>query len=108
MLSFAAALWLLHSVVPHVHDSNEVGIVSEWDTHTSNFLQSLFGVDLGDDHLEEFSFVDGAAPALAPSKVVVEGSQLVIETRRSTISITPAFSDRRLTRSQSRRGPPTA
>jgi len=59
MLSFAAALWLLHSVVPHVHDSNEVGIVSEWDTHTSNFLQSLFGVDLGDDHLEEFSFVDG-------------------------------------------------
>lgn len=58
IVAIAATLMLLHSVVPHMHQSEVLGITSSDQPSSSNFLSVLFSTDLGEKHLEELQVPD--------------------------------------------------
>lgn len=106
-LIVAAALWLLHSVVPHVHDQHEAGISSTSQNAPSNFLLALFGTDLGNEHLEQFSlasqsFVAHEAQTIEIPAVACELIEQSVPVYRLSKS-TPSQAQ-----SHYRRGPPAA
>lgn len=61
IVAIAAALMLLHSVVPHMHQSEAIGITSSDQSSSSNFLSVLFSTDLGEKHLEELQLPETMA-----------------------------------------------
>ncbi|MEY2963418.1 MAG: hypothetical protein RL754_679 [Bacteroidota bacterium] len=106
-LTLAAALWLLHSVVPHVHRRAESGIVTIHNSDDSSFWLTLFGTDLGDDHLEEFSLSSADAWAAEAQDVVRVKTVFVAKDLKGKWAlIDPELAPKNQSVSEARRGPP--
>lgn len=52
LLIAATAIWLLHSVVPHLHEHFDHDVMSSVERGQVDFLGVLFSADLGEGHLE--------------------------------------------------------
>lgn len=104
-IAMAAALWLLHSVVPHVHHAIETGISSSGGSGHAGFWQKLFSPDLGDHHLEDLQ-VPAAGPILGLLGAGPHLPKLYFSQRRESTSKKLSFSWAEYLFTTSQRGPP--
>ena len=72
----------MHTVVPHVHH-DQISDAQHEEEHLSadswkDYLQLVFHVDLGDDHLEHFDSADGYDIQLVAVPVIIPACGVVI------------------------------